>query len=190
VFESIRRCGEQFGVGLKRVFLADGDAMTLSTRRLAAVLAAIRRDLPACGGCRVIACRAICARNRRRSFGNWRNLVCRLSMSGRNRATTKCWRGSIRAKLSRRRARRSKSCKRRDQTLGDDPQRPRRPDVVATACAELAALINAAQPEFLATLVVSFPQGEARLRGNFPDWSRLACWACSRKWSCSFPTWS
>ena len=46
VFESIRRCGEQFGVGLKRVFLADGDAMTLSTRRLAAVLEAIRRDLP------------------------------------------------------------------------------------------------------------------------------------------------
>lgn len=36
-----------------------------------------------------------------------------------------------------------------------------------------AALINAAQPEFLATLVVSLPQGDARLRANFPDWEPL-----------------
>jgi hypothetical protein len=42
VLESIRRCGEQFGDGVKRVFLADGDAMTLSTRRLMTVLAAKR----------------------------------------------------------------------------------------------------------------------------------------------------
>ncbi len=47
VLESIRRCGETFGSGVRRVFLADGDAMTLSTRRLAAVLEAIRRELPA-----------------------------------------------------------------------------------------------------------------------------------------------
>jgi len=31
VIESIRRCGDQFGDSVKRVFLADGDAMTLST---------------------------------------------------------------------------------------------------------------------------------------------------------------
>src|SRR5262245_27534612 len=46
VLESIRRCREQFGDGVERVFLADGDAMTLSTRRLVTVLEAIRRDLP------------------------------------------------------------------------------------------------------------------------------------------------
>ena len=46
VIESIRRCGDQFGDSVKRVFLADGDAMTLSTRRLATVLEAIRRELP------------------------------------------------------------------------------------------------------------------------------------------------
>jgi hypothetical protein len=33
--------------------------------------------------------------------------------------------------------------------------------------------MNAAQPEYLATLVVSFPKGEARLRGNFPSWEPL-----------------
>jgi radical SAM superfamily enzyme YgiQ (UPF0313 family) len=40
VLESVRRCGEQFRDGVNRVFLADGDAMTLSTRRLMAVLEA------------------------------------------------------------------------------------------------------------------------------------------------------
>src|SRR5208283_3415435 len=46
VLESIRRCGEKFGNEVKRVFLADGDALTLSTRRLLTVLEAIRRELP------------------------------------------------------------------------------------------------------------------------------------------------
>lgn len=36
-----------------------------------------------------------------------------------------------------------------------------------------AALMNAAQPEYLATLVVSFPKGEGRLRENFPGWEPL-----------------
>jgi hypothetical protein len=34
--------------------------------------------------------------------------------------------------------------------------------------------MNAAQPEYLATLVVSFPKGEERLRENFPDWEPLS----------------
>ena len=33
--------------------------------------------------------------------------------------------------------------------------------------------MNATQPEFLSTLVVSFPKGEARFRENFPDWEPL-----------------
>jgi hypothetical protein len=36
-----------------------------------------------------------------------------------------------------------------------------------------AALVNASQPEFLATLVVTFPFGEDRLRAGFPDWAPL-----------------
>ena len=44
--QSIRRCGEQFGDQVQRVFLGDGDAMVLSTRRLLAVLEAIRTHLP------------------------------------------------------------------------------------------------------------------------------------------------
>lgn len=37
-----------------------------------------------------------------------------------------------------------------------------------------ARLMNAAQPEFLATLVVSLPDGEQRFRANFPDWEPLS----------------
>jgi hypothetical protein len=37
-----------------------------------------------------------------------------------------------------------------------------------------ARLANATQPEFLATLVVSFPRGEDRLRAGFPGWEPLA----------------
>ena len=37
-----------------------------------------------------------------------------------------------------------------------------------------ARLANATQPEYLATLVVSFPQGEARLRAGFPGWEPLS----------------
>jgi radical SAM superfamily enzyme YgiQ (UPF0313 family) len=36
-----------------------------------------------------------------------------------------------------------------------------------------ARLANATQPEYLATLVVSFPQGEQRLRAGFPEWAPL-----------------
>jgi len=36
-----------------------------------------------------------------------------------------------------------------------------------------ARLMNLTQPEFLATLVVSFPQGEARFRQGFPQWEPL-----------------
>ena len=42
VLESIRQCGERFGGQVQRVFLGDGDAMVLSTRRLLDILQAIR----------------------------------------------------------------------------------------------------------------------------------------------------
>jgi hypothetical protein len=37
-----------------------------------------------------------------------------------------------------------------------------------------ARLANATQPEYLATLVVSFPLGEERFRSAFPDWRPLS----------------
>ena len=46
VLHSIERCGALYGGQVQRVFLGDGDAMALSTRRLMDVLQAIRTHLP------------------------------------------------------------------------------------------------------------------------------------------------
>ncbi len=45
VLAEIKRCGETMA-GLRRIFLADGDAMALSVRRLEAILTAIKEYLP------------------------------------------------------------------------------------------------------------------------------------------------
>ena len=47
VVDSIRRTGERYGAQVRRVFLADGDALVLPTRRLLVYLEAIRTHLPA-----------------------------------------------------------------------------------------------------------------------------------------------
>ena len=47
VVDSIRRTGERYGAQVRRVFLADGDALVLPTRRVLAYLEAIRTHLPA-----------------------------------------------------------------------------------------------------------------------------------------------
>lgn len=47
VVDSIRRTGERYGTQVRRVFLADGDALVLPTRRLLVYLEAIRTHLPA-----------------------------------------------------------------------------------------------------------------------------------------------
>ena len=44
VLAEIQRCGEQLIV--QRIFLADGDALVLPTRRLLAILEAIRQHMP------------------------------------------------------------------------------------------------------------------------------------------------
>ena len=43
----------------------------------------------------------------------------------------------------------------------------------AQHAANSARLANATQPEYLATLVVSFPLGEQRFRAGFPEWEPL-----------------
>ncbi|GAA0423203.1 radical SAM protein [Cocleimonas flava] len=45
VLEEIKRCGQQLGQ-IRRVFLGDGDAMALSVRRLKTILEAIKEHLP------------------------------------------------------------------------------------------------------------------------------------------------
>ncbi len=47
VLESIRLTGQRYGDQIRRVFLADGDALVLPTRRLLSILEAIRIHMPA-----------------------------------------------------------------------------------------------------------------------------------------------
>jgi len=47
VLESIRLTGQRYGNEVRRVFLADGDALVLPTRRLLGILEAIRTHMPA-----------------------------------------------------------------------------------------------------------------------------------------------
>ncbi|WP_296706797.1 radical SAM protein [Rhodoblastus sp.] len=175
VLDSIKRCGDQLGDGVKRIFLADGDAMTLSTRRLANVLEAIRRDLP---GVRRVSSYCLPRNLRKKSAGELRELAdLGLSLvyvgaeSGDDDVLAKINKGETYAstldalqKLQQAGIKRSVMIL---NGLGGE--------ILSQQHAlNSARLMNEAQPEFLATLVVSFPQGETRLRENFPEWEPLS----------------
>jgi radical SAM superfamily enzyme YgiQ (UPF0313 family) len=175
VLESIRRCGEEFGGEVRRVFLADGDAMTLSTRRLVTVLEAIKRELPV-----VHRISSYCLpRNlRKKSVEEMKELAALgLSLvyvgaeSGDDEVLASVNKGETFAttldaldKLGEAGIKRSVMIL---NGLGGEA-------LSRQHAMNSAALMNAAQPEFLSTLVVSFPQGEERLRGNFPGWEPLS----------------
>ena len=174
VQESLRRCGEIYGDSVKRVFLADGDAMTLSVRRLAAVLEAIRRELP---GVRRVSSYCLPRNVAKKSVEEMRQLAeLGLSLvyvgaeSGDDEVLARVDKGetfeSSRAALEKLGEAGIKRSAMILNGLGGE--------ALSRQHAEnSAALMNATQPEFLATLTVSFPMGEARFRENFPQWEPL-----------------
>ncbi len=172
--DSIRRCGELDASEVQRVFLGDGDAMVLSTRRLMDLLTAIKQNLP-----RVRRISSYCLPR------NLRNKTVQelteLRAAGLDLAYIGAESGD-------------------DEVL----QKVSKGETFDSTCAALdklgaagisrsvmllnglggrlltrqhaqnsARLANATQPEFLATLVVSFPQGEQRFRQGFPEWEPL-----------------
>jgi radical SAM superfamily enzyme YgiQ (UPF0313 family) len=174
VLDSIRRCGEQYGDAVKRIFLSDGDAMTLSTRRLTTILEAIRHELP---GVRRVSSYCLPRNVRKKPVEELRDLAALgLSLvyvgaeSGDDEVLARVEKGETQAtthdaleKLG------AAGIKRSVMILnGLGGQTLSRQHAVNSA-----ALVSAAQPEFLATLVVSFPQGEERFRAKFPDWEPL-----------------
>ena len=175
VLENIRRCGEQLGGGVERIFLADGDALTLSTRRLVTILEAIRRDLP---NVRRVSSYCLPRNLRKKSAAELRELAeLGLSLvyvgaeSGDDEVLARVNKGetfkTTRESLDKLQ---EAGIKRSVMILnGLGGQALSRQHAINSA-----ALMNAVQPEYLATLVVSFPQGEARLRENFPDFEPLS----------------
>jgi radical SAM superfamily enzyme YgiQ (UPF0313 family) len=173
--ESIRRCGELYGAGVKRVFLADGDALMLPERRLLAVLEAIRKHLP---GVRRISAYCLPRNLARKSAVVVRRLAdAGLTMvyvgaeSGDDEVLARVNKGETQAstlaaldKLGEAGITRSVMIL---NGLGGRALSKQHAD-------HSADLINAAQPEYLATLVVSFPKGEGRFRASFPGWEPLS----------------
>lgn len=174
VLESIRRCGELFGSQVRRVFLADGDALMLPTHRLLAILAAIRTHLP-----NVHRVSSYCLpRNlRRKSVAELKELadaglklVYVGAESGDDIVLERVHKGetfeTTRAALH---ALDDAGITRSVMILNGLGGQ-----ALSQQHAENSArLINATQPEYLATLVVSFPKGERRLRAGFPGWEPL-----------------
>ena len=171
---AIRQTGEQFADQIQRVFLADGDALVLSTRRLLTILAAIKAHLP-----KVRRISSYCLpRNLRqktvpellalREAGL--SLVYVGAESGDDEVLDKVSKGetfeSTRDALDKLGAAGITRSVMLLNGLGGRLLSPQHAD-------NSARLINATQPEFLATLVVSFPQGENRFRQHYPQWEPL-----------------
>lgn len=175
VLESIRLTGERYGDQVRRVFLADGDATVLPTRRLLDILAAIRTHLPAV---RRISSYCLPRNLRKKSQAEVDELAAAgLSMvyvgaeSGDDRVLAAVDKGetfeTTRAALDKLGAAGITRSVMILNGLGGK--------VYSRQHAENSArLANAAQPEYLATLVVSFPLGEQRFRSGFPEWEPLS----------------
>ena len=174
VLASIDRCAEEFGVQVRRVFLADGDALVLSTRRLLNVLEAIRARLPL-----VHRISSYClARNlRKKSVAELTELreaglalVYVGAESGDDEVLAKVNKGETYASTLDALQRLGEAGIRRSvmilNGLGGQA-------LSAQHAENSARLLNAAQPEFAATLVVNFPTGEQRFRAGFPEWEAL-----------------
>lgn len=174
VLESIRQTGDRCGSEIRRVFLADGDALVLPTRRLLAILDAICTHLPAV---RRVASYCLPRNLRRKSVDELRELAAAgLSIayvgaeSGDEEVLERVHKGETYAstvaaldKLGQAGIRRSVMIL---NGLGGPALSLRHAD-------NSARLANATQPEYLATLVVSFPLGETRFRDAFPGWRPL-----------------
>ena len=172
VLEEIRRCGQSLIV--QRIFLADGDALVLPTRRLLNILQAIREHMP-----EVERVSSYCLpRNlRKKSVEELRELAdAGLKMayvgaeSGDDEVLARVNKGETYAstlsaldKLGQAGISRSVMIL---NGLGGRTLSDQHAD-------NSARLMNESQPEFLSTLVVSFPQGEARYREHFPDFQPL-----------------
>ncbi len=175
VLESIRLTGERYGDQVRRIFLADGDATVLPTRRLLAILEAIRTHLPAV---RRVSSYCLPRNLRKKSQQEIDELAAAgLSMvyvgaeSGDDEVLAAVNKGetfeTTREALDKLGA---AGITRSVMILNGLGGRIRSRQHAENS----ARLANATQPEYLAMLVVSFPLGEQRFRAGFPEWEPLS----------------
>ncbi|MDD5175577.1 MAG: radical SAM protein [Sterolibacterium sp.] len=174
VLESIRRCGDELGDQVRRVFLADGDPLVLSTRRLINILSTIEKHLPKAHR---VSSYCLPRNLRRKSVAELKELAdAGLALvyvgaeSGDDEVLTKINKGETFAS----------TLAALDKLLAAGIHRSLMilnglgGQVFSNQHAENSArLVNAAQPEYLSTLVLNFPRGEARFRSAFPEWQQV-----------------
>jgi radical SAM superfamily enzyme YgiQ (UPF0313 family) len=174
VLDSIRQTGEQFGADVRRVFLADGDALVLPTRRLLNILSAIREHLPAV---RRVSSYCLPRNLRKKSVEELRELaeaglsIAYIGAESGDDEVLACVKkcetfASTREALDKLGQAGIKRSVMILNGLGG-------PALSAQHADNSARLLNATQPEYAATLVVSFPMGEDRFRKDFPAWQAL-----------------
>ena len=174
VLASIRHTGERYGDQIRRVFLADGDALVLPTRRLLAILAAIREHLPAV---RRVSSYCLARNLKKKTVAELVQLrEAGLAMvylgaeSGDDAVLAKVNKGETCASTVDALTKLGDAGITRSVMILNGLGGQVLSDQHADHSARLA---NATQPEYLSTLVVSFPQGEARFRAGFPEWEPL-----------------
>lgn len=174
VLESIRLTGQRYGDDIRRVFLADGDALVLPTRRLLAILEAIRDYLPAV---RRISSYCLPRNLRKKSQAE----IDELAAAGLKMVYVGAESGDDRVLAAVNKGETFDSTREALDKLGTAGitrsvmiLNGLGGKALAMQHAENSArLANATQPEYLATLVVSFPLGEERFRAGFPGWDPL-----------------
>ena len=175
VLDEIKNCGLALGKAVRRVFLADGDALVLPTRRLLAVLVAIREHLPTVNR---VTTYCLPRNLRKKSVNELAELASAgLSMayvgaeSGDDTVLERVSKGETFASTVDALDKLAQAGIRRSVMILNGLGGIRLSDAHADGSAKLA---NATQPEYLSTLVVSFPRGEERFRSAFPEWVPLA----------------
>ena len=175
VIASIRRSGELLGGQVRRVFLADGDALVLPTRRLLSILAAIHEHLP---GVERVSSYCLPRNLRRKSVAE----LAELRAAGLGIAYVGAESGDDTVLARVNKGETYDSTREALDKLGEAGIT--RSVMILNGLGggtlweqhaeNSARLANATQPEYLATLVVSFPLGEDRFRAGFPEWQPLA----------------
>ena len=172
VLSEIKRVAERMIV--QRVFLADGDALALSTRRLMTILQAIQEHLPSV---RRVTSYCLPSNLKNKSVSELKELAdAGLKMvyvgaeSGDDEVLHKVNKGETYAStLSALTKLGEAGITRSVMILNGLGGR----SLSAQHADQSAALMNATQPEYLSTLVVSFPLGDARFKQRFSEFEPL-----------------
>ena len=174
VLTSIRDSARMLGADVRRVFLADGDALVLPTHRLMRILEAIAEHMPSVER---VASYCLPANLKRKSIAELTELreaglkiVYVGAESGDDTVLAKINKGETFASTVDGLNKLGEAGVTRSVMLLNGLGGQIHSDAHADGSARLA---NATQPEYLATLVVSFPMGEERFRAGFPEWEPL-----------------